>query len=409
MALVGTRFTRALALIAALAGPLSISGGIAEARGAPRLDARAWILVDAANGRRLSAHAADRELPIASATKLMTAYVAFEELPPGRTLAAPPYRAQPGESLLGLDAGERATVRDLLYALLLGSANDAAVALAEGASGAVRAFVREMNETADRLRLTRTHFDNPIGLDSPGQRSTAADLAALTRRLLRRPLFRRIVDTPETVVRTSQGPERVESRNSLLQRVPWINGVKTGFTLDAGNVLVGSGTRKGVTLISVVLGAPTEAARDQGTLDLLERGFSLYRRKPVVRKGEVVARAELSYQDERVKLVAARDLRVSVRDDSEISSDVTAPEEVEGPLERGRRLGEVAVTVDGREAGRVPLLAARGADAASLTDRVRSWPPAPAILILIGAGVILIGVVAAARGRAGVRDHRTRG
>jgi serine-type D-Ala-D-Ala carboxypeptidase (penicillin-binding protein 5/6) len=389
------------AVLSVLAATLPAAASAAEQPPAP--DAGSWVLVDARDGERLAGRSISNERSIASATKLMTAYVALRELPLDRRIAAPDYQpTSPLESLAGLAPGERMSVRDLLYALLLVSANDAAVTLAEGVSGSVPKFVREMNRTAAALGLTGTHFENPIGLDSAANHSTAADLAALTLRLRKEPIFRRIVDTPSAVLGTGGRDRTVTNRNTLL-RVPWVNGVKTGHTLDAGYVLVGSGTRKGVTLVSVVLGAPDEAARDAGSLELLDYGFSLYRRQTPVRSGETIASPDLEYQDTTLPLVAGGELRVPVRRGQEVATSVSAPGEVEGPIRRGEELGEVTVSVDGRDVGSTPLVAARAADEATFLERAQARLPGPAALIAVGAGVILIGVIVARRaaGRGG--------
>ena len=329
----------------------------------------------------------------------MTAYVALRELPLKRKIAAPDYQPiSPAETLAGLAPGERMSVSDLLYALLLASANDAAVTLADGASGSVPAFVREMNRTAAALGLTGTHYENPIGLDSAANYSTASDLAALTRRLRRERIFREIVDTEHAVLKTGDHTREITNRNTLLFEAPWVNGVKTGHTLDAGYVLVGSGTRRGATLVSAVLGAPGEAARDAGTLELLEYGFSLYRQETVASSGERIASPELTYQDSTLPLVADAGLRVPLRRGQELDVTTSAPEEVEGPIERRQELGEMTVTVDGRDAGKVSLVAARAADEATFLEQVNGRLPVPLILIALGAGVILMGVAAARRG-----------
>ena len=186
---------------------------------APTPDARAWVLVDASDGERLAGRGDTNQLSIASTTKLMTAYVALRELPLNRKIAAPDYQPiSPAETLAGLAPGERMSVSDLLYALLLASANDAAVTLAEGASGSVPAFVREMNRTAAALGLTGTHYENPIGLDSAGNYSTASDLATLTRRLRRERIFREIVDTEHALLKTGDHTREITNRNTLLVR-----------------------------------------------------------------------------------------------------------------------------------------------------------------------------------------------
>jgi serine-type D-Ala-D-Ala carboxypeptidase (penicillin-binding protein 5/6) len=395
-----TRARRALCVLAALAALATAPAhALAQAGGGgPSPDARAWVLVDASDGDRLAGRSISTTHSIASATKLMTAYLALKELPLDRRIAAPDYQPiSPAETLANLAPGERVSVSDLLYALLLGSANDAAVTLADGVSGSVPRFVREMNRTAAALGLADTHYENPIGLDSARNYSSAGDLASLTLRLRRDPVFRDIVDTERAVLQTGNRTREITNRNMLLLRFPWVNGVKTGHTLDAGYVLVGSGTQKGATLVSVVLGTPSEAARDAATLELLEYGFSLYRRETAVTAGETVASPELRYQGETLPLAADGDLRVSVRRGERVDTEVRAPGEVEGPIERGERLGRVTVTVDGRDAGTTPLVAARAADEATLVDQVRGRVPLAAILIAIGVVAVAIGILAARR------------
>jgi serine-type D-Ala-D-Ala carboxypeptidase (penicillin-binding protein 5/6) len=402
------RVRRALSLLAALAALSGVAPAASSlaAEGPPRPQANAWVLVDAADGERLAGRAISSERSIASATKLMTAYLALRELPLGKELVVPDYQpTSSAESLAGLTPGERMSVRDLLYALLLPSANDAAVTLADGVSGSVPRFVQQMNRTAGALGLTHTHYENPIGLDSASNYSTAADLAALALRLRREPIFRRIVDTPSAVLRTGDHTREVTNRNVLVSRVPWVDGVKTGHTLDAGYVLVGSGTQKGATLVSVVLGAPSEPSRDEGTLELLDYGFSLYRQEAPVREGESVASPDLRYQGTSLPLIAERGLTVGVRRGQRVETVVSAPQEVEGPIRRGAELGEVEVRVDGRRAGTVPLVAARGADEASIFEQARARLVGPGTLVGIGAVVILIGIVAARR--AVSRSHRS--
>jgi len=377
---------------------LAPASAAAAAERQPRLDARSWVLVDALDGDRLAARSASSPRAIASATKLMTAYVALRELPLRRKVEAPDYQpSSPLESLADLQAGERLSVRDLLYALLLESANDAAVTLADGVSGSVPKFVREMNRTAAALGLIDTRYENPIGLDSANNYSSASDLAELTLRLRRNRLFRRIVDTPEVVLRTGSRTREIDSRNLLVSRVPWVNGVKTGHTQEAGYVLVGSGTRKGTTLVSVVLGAPSEAARDEQTLRLLDYGFSLYRNETVAGADEEVASPELRYQDTTLPLVPERRLRVSMRREQKLETEITAPDEVEGPIARGEELGELTATVDGREAGAVPLVAGRAAGEATFLERARSLISAPIAMLAIAGVVILIAIVVARR------------
>jgi serine-type D-Ala-D-Ala carboxypeptidase (penicillin-binding protein 5/6) len=378
------------AIVAVLLALLAAAPGEAAE---PPVDARAWALIDARDGEVLVSHAAKRRLPIASTTKLMTAYVAMRELPLGRIVRAAPYSAVYGESLLELGAGERISVRDLLYGLILRSGNDAAYDLALAASGSQQRFVAEMNRYAAALGLPNTHYANPIGLDQAGNYSSAADLAALARRLLRDPAFARIADSRTAMLRSLRPPRRIETLNDLLLRAPWATGVKTGHTFGAGYVLVGSGQRRGVRLVSVVIGAPTETERDLATLRLLEYGFSRYQRRVPVRSGRALAAAEIRYADGELPLRAARSVALGLRRDQRLSVVVRAPSEVEGPLRRGVALGRATVFVDGRRAATVPLRAAHGVPEASALDRVESLLGADLAPIVIAFCVILVGAV----------------
>ena len=356
------RRNRATAILGLVALGLGLSASpvlAASEAPAPHPDARAFTLVDANDGARLAARAAHASLPMASTTKLMTAYLALRRLPLGKTVVAPPYHPLPGESLMGLHAGERVSVHDLTYGLLLPSGNDAAAALAVAVAGSIPAFVGEMNAAARRLGLRDTSYANPIGLDAPGEYSSPSDLVKLTLQLRRRRVFRRIVDTPRKTL-AGADPPTVVNRNDLVARYGWINGVKTGYTANAGNVLVASGTRGGVTLVSVVMGARTEASRDADSLDLLRWGFSLYRPRTPVRDGQPLARTTVpNGARSGVRLVAARAVTSSVRRGEGVEVHVDARHSVPAPVHRGDRLGRAVVSVGGEPVGRSPLLAAR--------------------------------------------------
>ena len=381
------------ALLAALLALLCFAGPAAAANKGPRVEARAWVLVDARTGEVLASHAAARRLPIASTTKLMTAYVALQELPLNRIVRAAPYEAIYGESLLELPAGERVSVRDLLAGLLMRSGNDSAEDLALAAAGSEPAFVAEMNRRAAALGLADTHYANPVGLDQRGNYSTAADLAALTRRLLRIPVFARIVDSPTLVLRSLRPPRRIENSNDLLRMEPWVNGVKTGHTFDAGYVLVAAGERKGVELVSVALGAPTEEARYRANLELLDYGFAQYRRHHPIRAGQDLADPEIRYSGGELPLRAARGVMVGLRRGQRLDLEIRAPAEVEGPIRRGAPLGAAMVFVDGRQVAAVPLRAGRAIPKASSFDRARTFIEDNWMFISLAAFVILIGGV----------------
>jgi D-alanyl-D-alanine carboxypeptidase (penicillin-binding protein 5/6) len=359
----------------------------------PPVDARAWALIDARSGDVLVSHAGARHQLIASTTKLMTAYVALRELPLDRIVRAAPYEAEYGESLLELRPGQRISVRDLLYGLILRSGNDAAYDLALAAAGTEEHFVAEMNRYAAAIGLADTHYANPIGLDQGGNYSSARDLATLARRLLSNRAFARIADSRSARLRSLRPPRTIETLNDLLYRAPWTSGVKTGHTFGAAYVLVGSGQRQGTDLISVVIGAPTETERDLASLRLLEYGFSLYRQRTPVVKGKQLASASIRYSGGELPLRAARTITIGLRPDQRLSVTTRAPSEVEGPIKRGAPLGRVTVYVDGKRAASVSLRAERAVEKASLFERAASFLGDDKIPVGIALCVILLGAV----------------
>jgi len=386
----------ALVLAILLIGPVA---SVSASTG-PKLDAKAWILIDPRDDSVLTSKSPNKSLPVASTTKLMTAYLALKNLKPSQMIAAPNYHpSASAEITLGLRPGERMRVRDLLYGLLLPSASDAAETLAVGVAGSEPAFVDRMNEAAQQLGLADTHYANPIGLDDPDNYSSAHDLVTLASILLRNKLFARIVDTPAATLSSGDHPRTVTSRDTLLNSVPWINGVKTGHTLGAGYVLVGSGTQNSTTLISAVLGTSSEASRDADTLKLLQYGFSLYHPVQPVHQGEELADPTLDYRSDHLSLVAQRALPINVREGQHVTTHVTAPDEISGAVDRGQVLGHVTVSVDGKVAAGSPLVAANAVDAATILDKALSVAKNPFVLLALAAIVIFVGVLLTRRGR----------
>jgi D-alanyl-D-alanine carboxypeptidase (penicillin-binding protein 5/6) len=381
---------RLLAAVGAALLALALSSPMAHAAEPPRLEARAWALIDARSGDLLAAQGPSRRLPIASTTKLMTAYLTLKELPLRKVVRAADYGDGYEESLLGLRPNQRISVRDLLYGLILRSGNDAAYDLAVAAAGSEARFVRQMNMRAAALGLSDTHYANPIGLDEAGNYSSAYDLTGLGRRLLEIPVFARIAASRRAVLRSVRPRRRIVTRNDLLLQEPWATGVKTGFTLGAGYVLVAAGERNGAQLISAVLGAPSEEARDSESVRLLQYGFGLYRKRVPIRAGEALAEASIRYTDEELPLRAARTVAVGVRRGQRLRVAVRAPEEVEGPLRRGAGLGRATVFVDGTRAASVPLRAGRSLPEASALDRVRSFLGDNALWLALALFAILI-------------------
>ena len=395
----------AAALLAAVV--MAAAAAASAAPAPPRVPtAEAAIVVDARDGTVMFAKRPDAERAIASTTKLMTALLALEEAEPDEVFAAPAYNAMPAESRINLRAGERMTVHDLLEALLLESANDAAVDLAENISGSREAFVDEMNDRADELGLEHTSYANPIGLDEPGNYSSARDLATLARTLLRKQRFARIVDMPSATLESGIRPRVVQNRNDLVAAYPWVDGVKTGYTLNAGNVLVGAAARgPRARVVSVVLGEPTEAARDADTLTLLRWGLARFSRVRIVDSGRALARADIEYRDENARLVPRRDVFLTTRQGQQLRRRVNAPDELEGPLAAGERVGSVTVVVDGRPVRRVALVTAADVPGAGTLRVVVSELGVP-LTVLIVLGILVAAILAILRLRIRIRIAR---
>ncbi|HLL86232.1 MAG TPA: D-alanyl-D-alanine carboxypeptidase family protein [Thermoleophilaceae bacterium] len=382
--------TQVVALAVALAAAVLGATASPSAGRVPRPDpeARAAIVIDARSGEPLFERRADRPRPIASATKLMTALLLLERTRPSDVLTAARYDAAPIESQIGLRAGERMRVRDLLSALLLESANDAAVTVARNLSGSRAAFVRDMNRRARELGLRSTSYTNPIGLDSPRNRSSARDLAKLATRLLRVPVFARTVAWPRARLRSGARSRTVRNRNTLVGAYRFVTGVKTGHTLGAGYVLVGSGRAHGADVVSVVLGSPTEAARNADSLAILRWGLDRFKRRRVVRAGAEVASRPISGRGgARVALGAPSGLVATVREGRPPALVVRAPRAIEGPLPAGRRVGAVELRDGAHVLASAPLVTA----AAVPGPKPLSWLTRPAVL---GAGLTALVLLA---------------
>ncbi|RUS48130.1 D-alanyl-D-alanine carboxypeptidase family protein [Cohnella sp. AR92] len=260
----------------------------ATAASALRTQAVASSLVDVTSGRRLSEENGDREMRIASLTKIMTAIVAIENGRLEDVVTVSPGAAGKEGSSLYLKAGEKIKLGNLLYGLMLRSGNDAATAIAEHVGGSLDGFVYLMNRKAEELGLAHSHFANPSGLDQEGHYSSANDLARLTAYALHDKTFSSIVSTK---VKTAPNPHdkweyKWVNKNKMLFQYDGADGVKTGYTKKALRCLVSSATRNGQQLVAVTLNDRNDWMDHRRMLDY---GFSAYPLQTVIKKGEVVA------------------------------------------------------------------------------------------------------------------------
>src|SRR6266511_3837762 len=264
------------------------TGSAGDSVAPPRVKASSVVLADEETGQVLFERAERQPRAMASTTKVMTGLLALERLDQRRTVVIGREPTTVGEESLELERGERLTVHQLLLALLVKSANDAAVALADAVDGSAAAFVRRMNARAGELGLRDTHYVTPYGLDRPGHRTSARDLARLWEVAMRRADFRALVSTRSAQI---PGPARVRkftNSNQLLGSYAWAVGGKTGFTNDAKRCLVASASRGGRRLVAVVLGSPDASADVRA---LFEYGFTAFDWVRLARRGQAVTLA----------------------------------------------------------------------------------------------------------------------
>jgi len=321
------------------------------------VEARAYLVENGATGEILAARAADRRVPIASITKLMTVLVALERARPNDVVTVSSGSAGVGESTVNLRAGERLRVRDLVAAALIQSANDAAVALADHVGRGDRArFVALMNARARALGLTDTHFVRPDGLDVPGHVSSARDVTLLARVAMRKPLVRQLVVQRRAAF---PGGRVLHTWNDLLGSFPGLIGVKTGHTSAAGWSQVAAARRGATTVYATILGSASRSVRNADLAELLRYGLSRYRTVPLVLPGRSYGRVRVGYGRAPVRAVAPRPVWRVVRADRALVERVIVAAAADLPLVRGRKVGEVRVYQQGRLLARSPLVAAR--------------------------------------------------
>ncbi len=334
----------------------------------PAVTAEAAVLMDVASGRLLYAKNAHDQRAPASLTKVMTCLLALEAGDLEDTVEVSATASGVGGSSIWLEPGETQTMRDLLYGLMLRSGNDAAEAIAEHIAGNASDFALLMNRRAAEIGASATHFRNPHGLPASGHVTTAADLALITREALLRPDFREIVATRRHVIPWPGQPwdRTVYNENRLLWLYPGADGVKTGWTEEAGRCLIASATRGGWQLLAVVLDAPemwTDAT------SLMDWGFSSFRSVEVYSEGAPVTRVRVAGAAERwVPLEVARAVRVAVLPGEEalLRAEPEPPSFVRSPLEAGTEVGKLRLELAGMPLAPVALVSAENVPAGGL-------------------------------------------
>jgi D-alanyl-D-alanine carboxypeptidase len=355
-----------LRLLVALAA-LAVCAPAAAAT--PVVDARAYLVMNAATGEVLLARGAHERLPIASITKLMTALLTVERTRPSDVVVVDPDAVGVTGSTIRLRAGERLKVRDLLAAALIQSANDSAFALAEHvAGGSGDRFVALMNRRAEALGLRETQFVRPDGLDAAGHYSSAWDVTRLALAAMREPLIRQLVRRERAAI---PGGRTLHTWNDLLGEFPGTFGVKTGHTSAAGWSEIAAARGNGVTIYATILGSPSRSVRNADLEELLAWAMSRYALVPLAPPGRVYGHVPVTYGEAAVPVVAARPLRRAVRIGRPVEQRVVLARRADLPVRRGDVFGELRVYDRGRLLGRTELVAAEDREAPSAVERVK--------------------------------------
>ncbi len=349
---------------------------------APAVDARSYILVDYRTDKTLAAHEATARAEPASLTKLMTAYIVFQELASGKLkldeqviVSEKAWRSEGSRTFIEL--GKPVSVELLILGMIVQSGNDATIALAERVAGTEETFAQMMNDTAKRLGMVDTHFENSSGLPAANHYTTARDMSLLAIAMIR--------DFPQyykyySVREFEHNGIKQQNRNGLLGRDPSVDGLKTGHTDSAGYCLVTSALRDGMRLVSVVLGSTSMKGRENASVSLLNYGFTFYETKLVVKGGAKLATTP-------VWKAAISPVDVGIRDDlyitlprgqaNGIKTTVEVQPRLIAPLARDATVGQLRVFAGSQTLATLPMHPLQSVAAGSwwrrLIDTIRLW------------------------------------
>ena len=325
----------------------------------PKTNSRRYIVYDRISKSMIIGKNEDVKSAMASTTKIMTTIVILEKADLNEKVTVSAKAGGTGGSRLGLKRGDKASVRDLLYGLMLRSGNDAAVALAEHVGGSVKGFAELMNEKAIELGLTNTHFVTPHGLDDANHYTTALELAKLTDYAMDNEIFAKIVGTKSTTIYINNQPRQINNTNELLGVLNGVVGVKTGFTNNAGRCLVTETKRNNMDIITIVLGADTKKDRTKDSVNLIEYTYSKYKMynveeqiieefnkwKNINEKRILIIKGKQS--NPKLALGTIEKATIPICDNDKIEYSINALTEVEAPVEQWNVMGTLTVKLNG--------------------------------------------------------------
>ncbi|MEH6558962.1 MAG: D-alanyl-D-alanine carboxypeptidase family protein [Oceanicoccus sp.] len=345
----------------------------------PNIAASGYILIDADSGRVITEKNADEQLPPASLTKLMTSYVLSYELAEGNvansdmvTISKNAWAQNPifaGSSLMWIEVGKQVNLKDLHMGVVISSGNDASVAVAEHLAGSESAFADVMNQHAELLGMTGSHFVNSHGLPDPEHYMTARDLSVLSKAILQYPeeyaLYSQADYTYNNIRQTN--------RNRLLWKDDSVDGLKTGHTEEAGFCLVASAKRNDMRLISVVMGAKSQSGREAESQKLLAYGFRYFETHQLYSKGDELTATKIwAGASESLSLGVERDIHLTIPrgKHKDIEAVMDLNEFIKAPVSAGNEYGELVIRLDGEELLREPLFALESIEQGGLFKRL---------------------------------------
>ena len=314
------------------------------------LSAKSAAVMDSVSGRLLLDQNSCKQSLIASTTKIMTALLICERCNVLDQMQIPRQAVGVEGSSMYLKEGERLSIQELLYGLMLSSGNDAAVALALYCCGSIQEFANLMNDKARSLGMSQTHFENPNGLDSKNHYSTARDLAILASYAMENPIFSKTVSTKTVTI----GNRVLRNHNKLLWLYPGADGVKTGYTKAAGRILVSSATQNRRRLVAVTISDPNDWADHAAMLD---RGFSQFSLQRIVTVGDCVGYREVAGGTaSKVAVLAAENFAYSISKDEQPQLLLPGSGFLYAPVVEGADAGTVYVLLSGNAVGKVPVV-----------------------------------------------------
>lgn len=323
----------------------------------PQINARAAIIYDRSTKQIIWGKNEMEKRAMASTTKIMTAIVVLENANLDDVVTISKKAAGTGGSRLKIRAEDKITVRDLLYGLMLRSGNDAAVALAEHVGESVEGFAGLMNKKAEQIGLKNTHFVTPHGLDDENHYTTAYELAILTDYALENSTFKKIVNTKSTQIRINENPMNIYNTNELLGVLPGVDGIKTGFTNNAGRCLVTSCTREKNQIITVVLGCDTKKQRTSDSTKLIEYAYKNYKRIDIEQMVKKEFENWKQINENRIYINKAKNKKmelelgsiekkvIPIKNDKQkdINFEINVIYNFEAPVEKNSKIGNIVI------------------------------------------------------------------